>query len=66
MASNHINEFTIDTGDFKNDIKSKELLVQILNKTKHYCDFPIKEKEIFADSSKVYIFIKMNNCLAIR
>ena len=56
MASNHINEFTIDTGDFKNDIKSKELLVQILNKTNQYCDFPIKEKEIFADSSKVNYF----------
>lgn len=32
---------TIDTDNFKEDLKTKELLSLILNKTNEYCDFSI-------------------------
>ena len=53
IASTHIKEFEINTGDFKNDIKTKELLEKFLGLTVKYCDFPIKEQEFFQDVSKV-------------
>ena len=52
-----IRDFKIETGDFQNDIKAKELLGNILDKVGKYCDFPIKEQDFFNDVSKVWFFL---------
>lgn len=41
IASSQISKMTIDTDNFKEDLKTKELLSLILNKTNEYCDFSI-------------------------
>ena len=54
MVGNYVKEYEINTGDFQNDIKTKDLLGKIFEKIGKYCDFPIKEQEFFSDVSKVF------------
>ena len=53
-AHEHIQNYTYDTGNFREDLETKRLVDELFSITLTNCDHPFDEKELFANLERVY------------
>eukprot|EP01016_Furgasonia_blochmanni_P049515 TRINITY_DN7523_c0_g1_i3.p1 TRINITY_DN7523_c0_g1~~TRINITY_DN7523_c0_g1_i3.p1 ORF type:complete len:496 (-),score=132.46 TRINITY_DN7523_c0_g1_i3:109-1596(-) len=51
-AGDYLKKYEYDTGDFQNDIQTRNLMADMINITMADCDVPFQEKELFQDVTK--------------